>query len=261
MKKTTLLLMGLLMVTTSCQPVPTPAPTLTPTIAPTLTAISIPTSTPVPPTPTSTPTATNTPTLIPTPTGTSTPTVTPTPNFSSAIITISDLPSGFQPASPADLARLNLSEVSEAKTFWFLGEGRPRNLFVFLRGAPSYEEVMSVLIYPLSPMDAALIDSLIASPDRLIRAVGTGVSSGGSGSVRSSNTIPGADKFGDRSVGVSLVSSGSTVPLRWDVLLARRSAFAELIYLVYIDGRQPSTSITDLARILDGRLAIALGSK
>ena len=216
----------------------------------------VPTATPIPPTATFTATPIP-PTLTPSPTAT----LTPTPDFSSAMITIGDLPSGFQPASPADLARLNLSEVSEAKTFWFLGEGRPRNLFVFLRGAPSYEEVMGVLIYPLSPMDAALIDSLIASPDRLIRAVGTGVSSGGSGSVRSSNMISGADKFGDHSVGVSLVSSGSTVPLRWDVLLARRNAFAELIYLVYIDGRQPSTSITDLGRILDGRLALALGSK
>lgn len=231
-----------------------------PTATPMPTATIVPTSTPRA-TETSTPPPTNTPTLIPTPTGTSTPTVTPTPNFSSAILTISDLPSEFQPASPADLARLNWTEASLAKAYSSFSEGRPRNLFVFLRGAPSYEQVMGVLIYPLSPLDAASTDSLIANPGSLIKTVGAAVSSGGSGPVQSSNAILGADKFGDRSIGVSLVTSSATAQLRWDVVLAHRGAFAEQIYLVYFDGRQPSTSIVNLARILDGRLAIVLGSK
>ena len=159
------------------------------------------------------------------------------------------------------MARLNLSEAFFAKVFSSLSAGRPRNLFVFLRAAPSYEQVTGVLIYPLSPLDAASIDSQITNPDSLTKAVGMWVSSGGSSRVQSSNTIPGADKFGDHSTGVSLVTASATAQLRWDVVLAHRSTCAELIYLVYIDGRQPSTSITDLARILDGRVAIALGSK
>jgi hypothetical protein len=69
MKKTTLLLVAMLIVTVSCQPAPTATP-----IPPTPTAIP-PTSTPIPPSPTSLPTATATATLQPT----STPTLTPIP--------------------------------------------------------------------------------------------------------------------------------------------------------------------------------------
>ena len=228
---------------------PTPAPTRASTIAPTLTATPAPSATPRA-------TATNPPPG--TATATALPTVTPTPDLSTAVIPTGDLPSGFQPATPADMARLNISEATVAQRFGPLGEARPRNLQVFLRAAPSYEQVMTVLMYPLSPSDAALIDAAIASPDALVKTVGAGVTGGGSGTIQSSATIPGADKFGERSVGVSLVSSGSTVPLRWDVLLARRGAFAELIYLVYINGKQPSITVGDLARILDARVAAAL---
>lgn len=242
-----------LSIVVACSPAPAATPLSVPTRLPTTTS-TLPATLAL----TATPRATETSMPAATATAAVMPTMTPTPDYSAAVLTTYDLPSGFQPATPADMVRLNISEATVAKGFGSLTDGRPRNLQVFLRAAPSYEQVMTALMYPLSPSDAALIDSAITHPDGLVKTVGAGVTSGGNGVIQSATPISGTDRFGDHSIGVSLVSSGRTVPLRWDVLLARRSSFAELIYLVYLDGRQPSITVSDLARILDARVAATL---
>lgn len=69
------------------------------------------------------------------------------------------------------------------------------------------------------------------------------------------------DKFGDRSLGSSLVLTTSGIDLRTDIGVVRRGTVVEVIYAFYLDGRQPPMSISEITRILDARVAAALGSK
>lgn len=213
------------------------------------------------PTPTATFTPTATPTMTPTPTPTSTPTITPTatatPNPASATILQRDLPVGFEALSPADMARFGMNEATLATTVSAnLTEARAHNFFAFIRGAPKLEMILGLIMYPLSPLDRASFDFPISNPDTFAKEFATGFSSSGRG-VKSTNLIPGMDRYGDRSAGVSIVPASDTVQLRLDVAIARRGSVGQMIFLIYLDGYQPSISIGELTRVLDGRVAVA----
>ncbi len=212
------------------------------------------------PTPTTTPTSTATPTSTPTPTPTTTPTATPTrtatPDMASAIITLRDLPPGFESLSSADKARINFSDDNLARSFGSLSEGRPHNSFVFVSGV-SQEVVFGFLVYPLSPLDRASFDGAFANPDSFLKGFAAGYA--GSGTIRSSEVLPGMDKFGERSLGFTMLVSSAAMSMRLDVSLVRRGSVAQVILVVYPDGKQPPIGIAELTRILDARVAAVAG--
>lgn len=237
---------------------PTPTPTSTPTSTPTPTATATPTVTP-----TSTPTRTLTPTNTPTITPTRPPTATPTPDLSAATLTLKDLPLGFQTLSPAELQQIGFTESALARGFGTITQARPRNLAVFLNGDPQKFELIALfLLYPLSTLETAGFDLQISSPDAFCKSLGSGLAgSGTSVAIKTCSVLPGMDKFGDRSLGSSLVLTTSGIDLRTDIGVVRRGTVVEVIYAFYLDGRQPPMSISEITRILDARVAAALGSK
>jgi hypothetical protein len=196
---------------------PTPTPTLTPTPTSTPTTTPTPTATSTA-TPTFTPTPT--PTHTPTPRPTNTPTATPTPDLSAAILTLKDLPPGFEALSEADLARFGFSDASLTRTLGGFSEARPRNSFAFINsGSQKLELVFGFLLYPLSPIDRASLRFEMSKPDPLL-----------TGSV----ILPEMDKFGDQSIGATSSSPGE----RTDLVMVLRGPVAEVIF-VFNYGKQP----------------------
>lgn len=217
--------------------------TLLSTPAPTLTA-------PVP-TPTVTPPAT----LTPAPT----PTVTPTPDLSTAIVRVQDLPPGFEPVPASDLSKFNFSESAIADSFSRSGvQARPKNLFVFAKNSPKLELIVGFILYPLSATDRAAMDASLSNPDSLLRSLAAGFANGGR-ATKSSSVVPGLDKFGDRSVGVTALPSMGSPQLRMDAVVARRGSVAQVVCLIYPDGSAPSVEIGPVALALDSRIATTLG--
>lgn len=233
----------------------TPTPTATPT--PTSTSTPIPTATPtltLTPTPTRTPTINRTPSRRPT----NTPTTVPTPNLSAAVITLRDLPGGFEALDQADLARLGLSDEAMTSAFSSLSQAKLQNSFVFLAtGAQRIDVIMGLLLYPLSTLDRASFDFAIANPDVLFEGIASGMGANAT-QVKSTAVLPGMDKFGNKSIGVTLVTGSVVAALRMDIIIMRRGSAVAVLYVMYIDGKRPAVGIAELARKWESRLAAAL---
>ncbi len=204
-------------------------------------------------------TATPTFTLPPTLTPDLTPTITPTPDLTGTTIRLQDLPPGFEPVPEADLQKYNFTEASIAQSFSQIAiQARPRNLFVFSKKTPKVELVVGFVLYPLSSFERTIVDSSLSNPDSVLQALAAGFAIGGR-SIKSSRIIPGMDKFGDRSVGVTALPSMDSPQLRMDVVVTRRGSIAEIVCLIYSDGSPPSFEIGTVALLLDSRVAISLG--
>jgi hypothetical protein len=247
---------------------PTPTPTNTPTATPTATPTNTPTNTPRP---TNTPKPTNTPipptappkptnTPIP-PTETFKPTAPPVVDLSSAVLMGKDLPAGFQALSAADLKQLNLSESDLAQAFSGASTtARPMNFTAFLNSNPQkFQIVLSFLLYPLTTLEKAAFDLQLANPDIALQSFGAGFTSTTGGAKPS--LLPGMDKFGDKSIGFTTTMSSGGLALRMDMVIVSRGTAIEVLMSMYLDGVQPTANLADLAKILDARVAAALGLK
>jgi hypothetical protein len=173
------------------------------------------------------------------------------------------LPSGFQALSPAELQQVGFTESALARGFGTITQARPRNLAVFLNGDPQRFELIALfLLYPLSSLETAGFDLQISNPDTFCKSLGSGLAgSGTTVAIKSCRVLPGMDKFGDRSLGSSVVLTASGIDLRVDIVVVRRGTVVEVIYAFYLDGRQPPMSVSEITGILDARVVAALGTK
>jgi hypothetical protein len=216
------------------------------------------------PTFTLTPTDTATLTLTPTPTFTSTPTksptATPTPDLlANAVLTVADLPEGFLALSDQDLKRLNLSESDLARAFGpAFSQAQPHNFAGFVNNSPQKPEIVaSFLFYPLSPLEQSLLDTYFADPEVAAKAFASGVTD--PEAKAATRVLKGMDKFGDRSFGLTTLLGSGNPKLRMDVVIVHQRTVAEFVFAVYPDSTQPPVGVGDLTRILDDRVAAALG--
>jgi hypothetical protein len=227
-------------------PTSTPTPTATPTSTPTLT-------------PTATPTRLPTLTRTPTRRLTNTPTSIPTPNLSTAIITLRDLPTGFEAMDEADLANLNLSDISLARSFGSDSQAKSQKSFAFVAtGSRRLDLIMGWLLYPLSAIDKVSYDFAIANPDLLLKEIGSGAGTSAA-QVKSTAVLAGMDKFGDKSVGLTVVMGNEVAALRMDLITMRRGQVVATLYSIYLEGTGPAVGIDELAAKWDSRIAAALG--
>jgi hypothetical protein len=182
----------------------------------------------------------------------------PTPDLSAATITLRDLPRGFEKLDEADLAKLGLSDAAMAGAFSSLSQAKLRNSFVFLATGPQrIDLIMGLLLYPLSTLDKASFDFAIANPDVLFKGMASGLGTNAM-QVKSTALLPGMDKFGDKSVGVTLVTGSAAASLRMDTIVMRRGQVAAVLYSMYMDGTRTDVGIDDLAGKWDSRIAATL---
>jgi hypothetical protein len=197
--------------------------------------------------------------VVPTPT--LAPPTTPVANLSSAVLTLADLPSGFQVLSAADLQQLHLTESDLARALSSVStQAKPQNLRAFLDSNPQkFQVVVSLILYPMNILEKAGTDLQLSNPESALQAFGTGFSSTSGGAKLS--ILPGMGKFGDASSGftTSMVSGGIT--LRMDMVIVSRGQALEMIISMYQNGATPPASLADLTKILDSRTAAALGLK
>ncbi len=235
----------------------TPTPTNTPTVTPT----STPTNTPRP---TNTPTVTRTSTRMPTlppPTRTLIPTKPPVAPLSSAILRASDFPPGFQALSAADLQQLKLSEADLARAFASTATtARPQNFTAFMNRNPlQFQIFLSFLLYPMRPLEKAALDLQLSNPDTALKTFGTGLTGAAAGAQVS--LLPGMDNFGDASVGFTAKMTSGGITLRMESVIVSHGTAVEILMSIYQDGKQPAVKIGDMTKILDARVAAALGLK
>jgi len=172
----------------------------------------------------------------------------------SAALTLQDLPAGFEVMSKGDMTRLKLSEIELAKSFSSTtSQGSPQNLAAFINSS-EVEIVISVILYPLSPLEKVTLDLQFDKPDEALKVLAAGMA-GSTGSTKPQITpLTGADKIGDKSVGGTFPSN----QLQIDMVVSRRGTALAMVFTFYRIGTRPSVSAVELAKLLDGRLATAL---
>ncbi len=235
-----------------CQSTPSPSPVFTPTPIPsppplpTLTAS--PTSIPTHTSTTAAPTVTSTRAR----TATRSPSTTPTPivDFSKSILMLQELPQ-YTLSLSVDQQRMFHSTQDEFIQALGLpaSKAKPINYTVFFYPVPpsNPQTITTLLMYPLDAAERALYDSKIET-----QTFATFLAD--------AQPYPGMPKLGDKSAGVTLVRTTPTrSSMRNDAIIVRRGAIIELVYLHYLDTVKPPLSAIDIARLLDGRVATALG--
>lgn len=137
------------------------------------------------------------------------------------------------------------------------GTGRARNFANFLyTDSRTYELIALLLVYPLTAQEIAAGDLEIAKHEPFCQAL----SSGPGLTVKSCRALEGIDEFKDRALGAS-IGAATTINLRADILVVRRGAIAEVAYVFYPDGAQPPIGVIEIVRLLDARVATAVGGK
>lgn len=177
------------------------------------------------------------------------------PDLSGVALTMADMPPGFGAMSPGDLAEWGLSGSDLEQSLADTVQATVHNPAGFaFTDPPSFEYILTYLVYPLTEAEQADLDRMIAGdPVSLIAALPPVKDRG------NATLLPGADRFGDKSGGCSLLGRfDENVPVHLDVLVIRRGAVVAVVQAVYPEGTPPLTVI-DAAGILDARLAQALG--
>lgn len=203
----------------------------------------------------STPRPPSTPTL--TPTRLSTPTPTATPNLTDAKIGLQDLPNGFvqmPPPDPQNTGEGNTTSAGLAK----YTNARRSNIVSFVKPPQNLELVVSYIMYPISGPEAAAFDDAMLNPESFMNQVASGISASG-GPVRVLGILPGADRFGDRSMGFTLVPTDPSNMIKFETVVTRRGSVVEVVNYVYDQKTNPTAKTVDLARALDSRVAALLG--
>ena len=186
------------------------------------------------------PIATATATATPKPTDTPTITPTPTPELMAAVLTLEDLPDGYQPLAAEGLSTLQKSAPENAIAFGFSNEANSQTVMGYLIPYPSQSEQIA--------FDEALPDML----DMFATAYGA---------TTTPEAITGLDDLGVARAASTFVAGGGDVPARWDNILFRHGEVGVFLFAVYPDGTEMEVSSGDLARIIDGRIGKLLPSQ
>jgi len=212
------------------------------------------TPTPTPthtPTPTLTPTPTITPSPTPTATPTNTPTVTPTPrpDLSQAVLTIEDLPSGFE--------AIALEEIGITKDDLSNNEFKVESTFAFLE-PKNFEFILGFTTLLPSRIDQAGFDLALRNPEFLAESLLQGM---GGTEILEQNTLPHLNNIGDASAGLTVVANIEGIPMRMDVVVFRRDTVGAFIFVMYLNGDVPMVSIDEAANKLDARISKVLSTQ
>lgn len=172
------------------------------------------------------------------------------PDLSDAVITLQDLPSGFEEIPPATFG-LTKETMSQ-------GQFKVESLFTFL-DAEHFEIIMGFTTLLPTKIDQSGFDLALGQPDFLLNMFIGGM---GEFDILEKGEITGLDNIGDKSVGLTVVANveGSPAPMRIDLAVFRRYKVGAFILAMYMEGKTPPAQIGEIANKLDKHIDEALSS-
>ena len=199
------------------------------------------------PSPTNTPTIT--PTITPTFPPTNTPTITPTPlpDISGVVLTLDDLPPGFEEI-PAEEFGLTTEDLSEEE---FIVD----NIFLFMQVEP-IEFIMGFSILIPNKIDQLSFDIALTQPDFLMDSFLMGLELG---DVMDLRELPELAIYGDASAGFTLAAgTGMGMVMRMEMVVFRRDIAGAVLIIMYIEGETPDVTIDEIPGKIDERIIEAI---
>lgn len=195
------------------------------------------------PSPTNTPTITST--ITPTFPPINTPTITPTPlpDISGAVLTLNDLPPGFEEIPPEEFG-LSKEDMSDDE---FIVE----NIFLFMQVEP-LELIMGFNILFPSKLDQLSFDVALTQPELFMDSFLMAFELGDGNDIKE---LPDLAIYGDASAGFTLAADmGMGMVMRMDVGVIRRDFAGAILMVMYVDGEATTVTIDEIASKMDQRL-------
>jgi hypothetical protein len=189
------------------------------------------------------PTPTLPPTFTPQPTATPTPTPEESPDISHLVLTLADLPAGFQEVS--------LEEFGFTPDALSNDELTVESVFVFME-YERFEFVMGLTTLLPTPADQAAFDTELGqSEEYMINSLMLGL-----GAVAASDPEPisGLDGIGDMATGTGVVANLESIPMHIELVVFRHGEVGAFVLAMYLEGAEPVISVQDLARLFDARI-------
>jgi hypothetical protein len=166
--------------------------------------------------------------------------------LSDVVLTVQDLPPGFQEMSPEELGLTPESLSQEDFTV--------ESLFLFM-AAEQLEFVMGFTALIPTELERTGFDVVLNQPDLLLQFFISGM---GATEVLEQEALSGLDDIGDASAGLTVVADIQGIPMRMDVAVFRRDIVGAFIFVMYLDGETPLLPVGDAARKLDARVLSAV---
>jgi len=184
--------------------------------------------------PTASHTATNTPIASPTPSPV-------TLDFSDMLLSLDDLPSGFEEEVIDDLDVFNEGTAEEQ---WPI---RAACLFI---EPDEYQFVLGAVQFLPDRFDQVQNDALLQRPEFLLESV---LPTMGLGELLDEAVLPGLDGIGDASAGFTFAveSAEGGLPVRLDMVAFRRDVVGAYVAVMYVLGENPVVQAGDLAQVFD----------
>jgi hypothetical protein len=196
---------------------------------------------------------TSTPALAAAHTATNTPIPSPTPSpvtvdFWDMLLSLDDLPEGFEQMSVSD------SDILDQD----LGGDRwaTRSAFMFFEPI-AYQFVIGLTQFLPERMDEIQFDAAANRPEFMLELV---IESLGLSGIQEQDVLSGMDGIGDTSTGVTIAyeGTGGGFPLRLDVVAFRRGSVGAYVMVTYVLGEEPVIGCGQVARLFDERITDVL---
>jgi hypothetical protein len=187
----------------------------------------------------STPTPTYTLTPTSTPTRTPTLTSTPRPDLSSSVLTLDDLPAGFE--------EISLEEFDKTEADIYREGLEPEEIFIFVN-ALQFQTITGYNFLLTNRINRISFDAVASSPELFLPGF---VSNLEPENVRDITVLTGLEDIGDLRIGITMVALTEGVSFQVDSLMFRRDIIGAFIMSMTLEGREPNITIQELGRILD----------
>ncbi len=163
----------------------------------------------------------------------------PKVDISSAVLTLDDLPSGFEILYPEDLG-MSVDDFSDE-------DFQPEEVFIFIN-SQDFQMVIGFNFLLNDKVDRIAFDAGVSQPKLTLPAMVNGM---GSEDIQDEKVLEGLDDVGEKQIGMTMITDIEGVPIQVDILMFRREVIGAMLMSMVIEGESPNITLYDLGLKLD----------
>lgn len=173
------------------------------------------------------------------PTETVAPTALANADISSAVLTLEDLPAGFE--------QLTMEELGMSEADFANEDFQPEDIFVFVN-AQNFQMIFGFNFLLDNTLDRVSFDLGVSQPDVTLPAFVEGI---GTENVRDQKVLEDIGDIGEQQIGMTMVAALESLSTQVDVLMFRRDIIGAMVMSMALEGQTPNIQVHDLGRKLD----------
>ena len=181
---------------------------------------------------------------VPTPSSTQAlpPTQIPELDISSAVLTLDDLPPGFEEFSTEELG-MSMDDFSDEDL-------QPEKVFIFVN-SQDFQMIFGFNFLLTERFDRTAFDVAMSQPEITLPAMVNGM---GSEDVQDEKLLEGFEDVGETQIGMTMVADMEGVPVQVDVLMFRRDVVGVMLMSMVLEGQSPNITLHEMGLKLDQRI-------